>query len=60
MIEKVLTAADYPTLLADRDRLRDEGMMAGIGIAACLEPGKLLRALAESRTKLRLGWNLVK
>ena len=38
VIEKVLTAADYPTLLANRDHLRDEGMMAGIGIAACLEP----------------------
>ena len=36
VIEKVLTAADYKH--ADRDHLRDEGMMAGIGIAACLEP----------------------
>ena len=38
VIDKVLAAADYPAMLAERDRLRDAGMMAGIGIAACLEP----------------------
>ena len=38
VIEKTLVAADYPALVAERDRLRDAGMMAGIGIAACLEP----------------------
>jgi len=38
VIEKTLAAADYPALVAERDRLRDAGMMAGIGIAACLEP----------------------
>jgi 2-furoyl-CoA dehydrogenase large subunit len=38
VIDKVLAAADYPALCAERDRLRKEGMMAGIGIAACLEP----------------------
>jgi 2-furoyl-CoA dehydrogenase large subunit len=38
VIDKVLDHADYPALLAERDRLRDEGMCAGIGIAACLEP----------------------
>ena len=27
-----------PALVAERDRLRGEGMLAGIGIAACLEP----------------------
>ena len=38
VIDKVLAEADYSALLAERDRLREEGMMAGIGIAACLEP----------------------
>jgi 2-furoyl-CoA dehydrogenase large subunit len=38
VIDKVLAAADYPALVAECDRLRDAGMMAGIGIAACLEP----------------------
>jgi len=38
VIDKVLTAADYPKLVAECDRLRQSGMMAGIGIAACLEP----------------------
>ena len=27
-----------PALVAERDRLRGEGLLAGIGIAACLEP----------------------
>lgn len=35
---KVLAHADYPALLAERDRLRAQGTLAGIGIAACLEP----------------------
>ena len=38
VIDKVLAAADYPGMLAERDRLRQSGMMAGIGMAACLEP----------------------
>ena len=38
VIDKVLDAADYSALVATRDRLRTEGMMAGIGVAACLEP----------------------
>ena len=38
VIEKTLAAADYPALVAERDHLRAAGMMAGIGIAACLEP----------------------
>ena len=38
VIDKVLVRADYAALLAERDRLRGEGMLAGIGIAACLEP----------------------
>jgi len=38
VIDKVLTAANYPTLVAECDQLRQNGMMAGIGIAACLEP----------------------
>ena len=38
VIEKTLAAADYPALVVERDHLRATGMMAGIGIAACLEP----------------------
>jgi 2-furoyl-CoA dehydrogenase large subunit len=38
VIDKVLAHADYEALKAERDRLRAEGMAAGIGIAACLEP----------------------
>jgi 2-furoyl-CoA dehydrogenase large subunit len=38
VIDKVLARADYAALLAERDRLRAQGMLAGIGIAACLEP----------------------
>ena len=38
VIDKVLAAADYDKLVAERDRLRAEGLLAGIGIAACLEP----------------------
>ena len=38
VIEKTLAAADYPALVAERDHLRATGLMAGIGIAACLEP----------------------
>ena len=38
VIDKVLAHADYRKLVAERDRLRAEGLLAGIGIAACLEP----------------------
>jgi 2-furoyl-CoA dehydrogenase large subunit len=38
VIDKVLARMDYRELIAERDRLRAEGMLAGIGIAACLEP----------------------
>jgi len=38
VIDKVLARADYATLVAERDRLRGQGQLAGIGIAACLEP----------------------
>jgi 2-furoyl-CoA dehydrogenase large subunit len=30
--------ADYAAMVAERDRLREQGLLAGIGIAACLEP----------------------
>ena len=63
VIEKVLTAADYPTLLANRDHLRHEGMMAGIGIALAssqVEETPRSSPCLMSRTKLRLGWSLVK
>ena len=38
VVDKVVAQADYVALVAERDRLRGEGMLAGIGIAACLEP----------------------
>ena len=38
VIDKVLAKADYAALVAERDRLRGQGLLAGIGIAACLEP----------------------
>jgi 2-furoyl-CoA dehydrogenase large subunit len=38
VIDKVLALVDYKSLLTERDRLRSEGLAAGIGIAACLEP----------------------
>jgi CO/xanthine dehydrogenase Mo-binding subunit len=38
VIDKVLARADYAGLVAERDRLRSQGLLAGIGIAACLEP----------------------
>jgi 2-furoyl-CoA dehydrogenase large subunit len=38
VIDKVLADTGYDWLKAERDRLRNEGKLAGIGIAACLEP----------------------
>lgn len=38
VIEKVLAHTSYESLTAERDRLRSDGKLAGIGIAACLEP----------------------
>ena len=38
VIDKVLADTGYDWLKAERDRLRSEGKLAGIGIAACLEP----------------------
>ena len=38
VINKVLIHASYEELKAERDLLRAEGKLAGIGIAACLEP----------------------
>src|SRR5262245_58776945 len=38
VIGKVLAKAPYDELLAARDRLRADGKLAGLGIAACLEP----------------------
>ncbi|HEY8579888.1 MAG TPA: xanthine dehydrogenase family protein, partial [Beijerinckiaceae bacterium] len=38
VIDKVLAHADYEALLAERDNLRAQGLLAGIGVAACLEP----------------------
>ena len=38
VIDKVVARADYAALITERDRLRQEGLLAGIGIAACLEP----------------------
>jgi 2-furoyl-CoA dehydrogenase large subunit len=38
VIDKVLAHTSYEELKAERDRLRSAGKLAGIGIAACLEP----------------------
>jgi 2-furoyl-CoA dehydrogenase large subunit len=38
VVEKVLAKADYAALQGERDRLRAEGWLAGIGVAMCLEP----------------------
>ena len=38
VIAKVFAKESYESLIAERDRLRSEGKLAGIGIAACLEP----------------------
>jgi CO/xanthine dehydrogenase Mo-binding subunit len=38
VVDKVLARANYAGLIAERDRLRADGLLAGIGIAACLEP----------------------
>ncbi len=38
VIDKVLANTDYEGLKKERDRLRGQGKLAGIGIAACLEP----------------------
>jgi CO/xanthine dehydrogenase Mo-binding subunit len=38
VIDKVLARASYQSLIDERDRLRGQGLLAGIGIAACLEP----------------------
>jgi len=38
VIDKVLADTNYEALKRERDRLRAEGKLAGIGIAACLEP----------------------
>jgi 2-furoyl-CoA dehydrogenase large subunit len=38
VIDKTLAHADYDKLVAERDRLRAQGLLAGIGMSACLEP----------------------
>ncbi len=38
VVDKVLAHVGYDDLVAERDALRRDGLLAGIGIAACLEP----------------------
>ena len=38
VVDKVLAHIDFGAMETERDRLRASGMLAGIGIAACLEP----------------------
>ncbi len=38
VVDKVMKHVDWPAFVAERDRLRSQGIYAGIGIAACLEP----------------------
>jgi 2-furoyl-CoA dehydrogenase large subunit len=39
VVAKVLAQADYEGLKREQEALRAQGLLAGIGIAACLEPG---------------------
>src|SRR5450631_2299827 len=38
VVDKVLAHIDFKAMEKERDRLRASGMLAGIGMAACLEP----------------------
>ncbi len=38
VLDKALAAAGQDALLAERDRLRAQGLLAGIGVSTCLEP----------------------
>ena len=38
VMDKVLAHVDWPALQRERERLRAQGLLAGIGVAACLEP----------------------
>ncbi len=38
VLDKALAAIDYPALVERRDQARRAGLLAGIGIATCLEP----------------------
>nr|WP_246294966.1 xanthine dehydrogenase family protein molybdopterin-binding subunit [Schlegelella koreensis] len=38
VLDKALEAASYDDLVAERDRLRAQGLLAGIGVSTCLEP----------------------
>jgi 2-furoyl-CoA dehydrogenase large subunit len=38
VVDKVLGHIDFDSMQRERDRLRASGLLAGIGIAACLEP----------------------
>jgi 2-furoyl-CoA dehydrogenase large subunit len=38
LLDKVLSAGEGAEIFAERDRLRATGLLAGIGIASCLEP----------------------
>ena len=38
VVDKVLAHVGWAELVAERDRLRAQGLLAGIGVAACLEP----------------------
>jgi 2-furoyl-CoA dehydrogenase large subunit len=38
VVDKTLARADYAALRAERDKWRGQGLLAGIGVCACLEP----------------------
>jgi 2-furoyl-CoA dehydrogenase large subunit len=38
LLEALLARADYPALLAERDRLRARGRLAGVGVALVVDP----------------------
>lgn len=39
VLEKAIVAADLDAVIAERDALRRDGRLAGLGVASCLEPG---------------------
>ena len=50
VVDKVFAHIDFAEMEQERDRLRASGMLAGIGIAACLEPSggnSVVRAAAQ-------------
>ncbi len=59
VVDKVLAHVDFASLEKERDRLRSSGWLAGIGIAACLEPSggnSSFEPLLNEKTPPPPGW----